>query len=743
MPRSLVIVESPAKARTINRFLGANYIVKPCGGHIRDLPEGQLGVDIANGFRPRYVLIKGKGKIVRALKEAAKEAPKIFLATDPDREGEAIAWHVAHEIGNGKNMFRVLLNEITRDAVLKAIQRPLGLDLNKVNAQQARRVIDRLVGYKVSPFLWQTVYRGSLSAGRVQSVALRLVCEREEQITQFVPQEYWSITAALCTKRDTEPKVFEAQLVKINGKKASIPDENSAIAIVSELEKKSFQVVDIKRKQQKRQPAPPFITSTLQQEAGRRFNFSAKKTMAVAQQLYEGIDLEEGRTGLITYMRTDSPRVAKEAVIAAREYIASSYGVDYVPRKPNTFRAGKAAQGAHEAIRPTSLAYSPKKVKKFLTPEQLRLYELIWTRFIASQMKPALLDVTTAEIEANGYLFRSSHTTISFRGFMVAYKGATDEQEDGAEAKLPDGLSVGEELNLVSVTPQQHFTEPPARYTEATLVKELEAKGIGRPSTYAPIVSIIQERGYVRKEKGRLFATDLGMTVNRLLVGAFPDIFDVQFTAKMEESLDRVEAGEEDWIKVVTDFYTPFESALSQAKGHRTELKKSLQEPTDQVCEKCGRPMVIRWGRHGRFLSCSGFPECKNARPLDQGDAEPEPTGQVCEKCGAPMVVKSGKYGRFLACSAYPRCKNTKPLTLGIPCPEPECDGEIVERRSKKGKVFYGCSNYPKCEFASWDKPVNRKCPQCGAPFLVEKVAKKKGLFLQCPNCKAEFPEGD
>jgi len=382
-------------------------------------------------------------------------------------------------------------------------------------------------------------------------------------------------------------------------------------------------------------------------------------------------------------------------------------------------------------------------VKKFLTPEQLRLYELIWTRFIASQMKPALLDVTTAEIEANGYLFRSSQTTISFRGFMVAYKGATDEQEDGAEAKLPDGLSVGEELNLVSVTPQQHFTEPPARYTEATLVKELEAKGIGRPSTYAPIVSIIQERGYVRKEKGRLFATDLGMTVNRLLVGAFPDIFNVQFTAKMEESLDRVEAGEEDWIKVVTDFYTPFESALSQAKGQRTELKKSLQEPTDQVCEKCGRPMVIRWGRHGRFLSCSGFPECKNARPLEQADAEREPTGQVCEKCGAPMVVKSGKYGRFLACSAYPRCKNTKPLTLGIPCPEPECDGEIVERRSKKGKVFYGCSNYPKCEFASWDKPVNRKCPQCGAPFLVEKVAKKKGLFLQCPNCKAEFPEED
>ena len=741
MAKSLVVVESPAKAKTINKFLGDDYIVKPCAGHIRDLPAGELGIDISHDFQPRYVLIKGKGKIVRALKEAAKEAPKVFLATDPDREGEAIAWHVAHEIGNSNNMLRVLLNEITRDAVLKAIQRPLGLDLNKVNAQQARRVIDRLVGYKVSPFLWQTIYRGSLSAGRVQSVALRLVCEREEQITQFIPQEYWSITAALCTQRDTEPKVFEAQLVKIDDKKASIPDQKSATTIVSELEEKTFQVVDIKRKQQKRNPAPPFITSTLQQEAGRRLKFSTKRTMVLAQQLYEGIDLKEGRTGLITYMRTDSPRIAKEAVAAVRQYIADSYGVEYVPAKPNAFRAAKTAQGAHEAIRPTSLDYSPKKVKKFLAPEQLRLYELIWTRFIASQMKQALLDVTTVEIKANEYLFRTSETIISFRGFMVAYKEATDEQENETQVKLPESLSVGEELNLVSLSPEQHFTEPPPRYTEATLVKELEAKGIGRPSTYAPTVSVIQDRGYVKKDKGRLFAAELGMTVNQLLVRAFPDIFNVQFTAKMEESLDRIETGEEGWVKVVTDFYTPFESTLSQAKEQRTELKKSLQESTDQTCEKCGRPMVIRWGRHGRFLSCSGFPECKNARPLNQEEVEPEPTGQVCDKCGAPMVVKSGKYGRFLACSAYPKCKNTKSLTLGIPCPQPECEGEIVERRTKKGRVFYGCSNYPKCKFASWDKPVARKCSQCGASLLVEKTTQDKGTFLQCPSCKTEFPE--
>jgi len=737
MAKSLVVVESPAKAKTINKFLGSDYVVKACGGHIRDLPEKELGVDIANGFRPRYVRIRGKGKIITALKAAARQTDRIFLATDPDREGEAIAWHVAQEIsGNSREFQRILLHEITKSAVLKAMDNPVGLDQRKVNAQQARRILDRLVGYMVSPFLWKTVY-GGLSAGRVQSVALRLICEREEEITGFIPKEYWSITASLQGQR-TNP--FEAQLVRIERRKADIPDEKTADSIILDLEGKAFRVWNIKRKEQKKNPPPPFTTSTLQQDAARRLNFSANKTMGIAQELYEGVDLKGQRTGLITYMRTDSTRIAMEAITSAREYIATSYGLEYVPQKPNVYPNKKGVQDAHEAIRPTSMSNEPRKIKKYLALDQYRLYELIWNRFLSCQMKPAVLDVKTIEIKADNYLFRASGSTVKFKGFMVVYAEGKDEDEEKRETAIPENLNVGEDLTLISLTPQQHFTKPPPRYTEATLVKELESQGIGRPSTYAQIISVIQEREYVKKEKGRFQATDLGMTVNRLLVGLFPDIFDVSFTAKMEENLDRVEAGEEDWVKVVDDFYRPFEDSLKEANQRRQELKKSIQEVTEEICEKCARPMVIKWGKNGRFLACSGFPDCRNTRPLQ---SEVVGTEERCDQCGAPMVVKSGPYGRFLGCSAYPKCKNTKPIDLGLTCPQPGCEGRIVERQTKGGKIFYGCSRYPQCKFATWNRPVDKICPACGAAFLVEKSTRRKGDFLRCLRCKGEFPQNE
>ncbi|MFQ6091257.1 MAG: type I DNA topoisomerase [bacterium] len=734
--KSLMIVESPAKAKTIEKFLGKGFQVKACMGHIKDLPERELGINVNNGYEPKYVTVRGKAKVLKQLREAARSAGRIYLATDPDREGEAIAWHVAQAISPGiDGDCRVLFNEITERAVKQAVTNPSAIDVRKVNAQQARRIMDRLVGYQVSPLLWKTVAKG-LSAGRVQSVALRMVCEREGQIASFVPEEYWSITAEVKSVR-SEP--FKAKLVSIGSEKVKIPDEKQAQEIVDDVRERPFVVDDIKRKKVKKSSQPPFITSTLQQEAGRKLHFSPQKTMALAQQLYEGLEIgAEGSVGLITYMRTDSTRVAKEALEAVRQYIYDNYGLDYLPEKPNLFKSKRGAQEAHEAIRPTSMSRPPKELKRFLTEDLFKLYELIWIRFVASQMKPAIYDVTTVDVKADHYLFRASGSVVTFRGFTTVYEESTDENQREEGGRIPSPLNVGEELVLLDLTAEQHFTKPPPRYSEASLVKELEAKGVGRPSTYAQIVTTLKTRNYVTVDKRRLQATDLGLTVNRILVRNFPDLFDVAFTAKMEEGLDRIEAGEDRWIDVVDDFYVPFNHALQQAHEKRGELKESTIEWTEVPCEKCGRRMVIKWGKNGRFMACSGFPECRNTRPIE-GREQARQTDEVCEKCGSKMVIRSGRFGRFLACSAYPKCEHTRPLSVGVSCPEHGCTGFLTERRTKKGKTFYGCSRYPECTFALWDRPLAQRCSLCDGPFLVVKKTKERGEFLRCPKCKGEF----
>lgn len=738
MPKSLVIVESVAKTKTINRILGKDYVVKASVGHVKDLPKNRLGVDVENGFEPEYITIKGKGKILQELRKLARSSDQVFIATDPDREGEAIAYHLANELkSKNGNVHRVLFNEITNSAVSRAIEHPTRINIEKVNAQKARRVLDRLVGYKVSPFLWKTIYRG-LSAGRVQTVALRLICERENAIEGFVPEEYWSIKAQLQGEK-TEP--FFSELVKIGGKKPKISNEATAVRHVKGIEKQSFLVSKVVKKTVKRNPLPPFTTSTLQQEAARRFGFSSARIMALAQQLYEGIDIgKEGSVGLITYMRTDSTRIAEEALKDARVYIADNYGPDYVPEKSRRFKAKKSAQDAHEAIRPTSMKREPRKIGRYLSADQRKLYELIWNRFVASQMAPALFDQTTIEIEAGDYLFRTTGSIVRFRGFLQAYEESKEPTEDDEKKNgyVPGNLKKGDLLKLLAVMPEQHFTKPPARFSESTLIKELDNLGIGRPSTYAVIISTLVHRKYVEKKERRLFPTELGRTVNSILIQNFPNIFNVNFTATMETKLDLIESGKRELIEVLGEFYKPFEEALGQIDLKKDQIKASLQEETGETCPECGRPLVVKWGRNGKFLACSGYPECKYTRPLKE--EEQQVTDEKCPKCGAPLVVKVGRYGRFLACSNYPKCKFTKPLTLGIPCPKEGCDGEIVERRTKRGRVFYGCSNYPKCDFASWYKPVPIKCPNCGNPYLEEHHTKSKGDFLKCPNCKAEFP---
>lgn len=731
-----MIVESPAKAKTIEKFLGKGYRVKACMGHIRDLPIRELGIDLENAYKPKYVTIRGKAKIIKELREAARGVEHIYLATDPDREGEAIAWHVAQQISQGTDGYhRVLFNEITEKAIKQAMSRPTAIDLKKVDAQQARRIMDRLVGYQVSPLLWKTVAKG-LSAGRVQSVALRLICEREEEIASFVPEEYWSITAEL---KSTRSDAFKAKLVSIHSEKVRILNEEQAKSITADVRTKRFLVDDIKKKKIRKHPQPPFITSTLQQEAARKLHFSPLKTMTLAQQLYEGIEIgDEGSVGLITYMRTDSTRTAEEALESVRSYIYDNYGLDYLPQKPNVYKSKKGAQEAHEAIRPTSMARPPKGLKKFLSADLLKLYDLIWIRFIASQMKPAVYDVTTIDIKAGQYIFRASGSVISFRGFTTVYEESTDEEKSESGGKIPSPLNVGEELTLMGLNPEQHFTKPPPRYSEATLVKDLEAKGIGRPSTYAQIISTLKARTYVSVEKRFFHATALGQTVNRILVKNFPHVFDVTFTADMEEGLDRIETGQDQWVNVVDDFYISFSHALKEANEKKSELKKSTIEQTDITCEKCGRKMVIKWGRNGRFMACSGFPECRNTKPIDQKD-QPQETNEICEKCGAKMVIRSGRFGRFLACSTYPQCQYTRPMSIGVACPEEGCSGFLTERRTKKGKIFYGCNRYPECTFATWDRPVPQRCSQCGAPFLVVKNSKDKGEFLKCLKCKREF----
>ena len=738
--QSLVVVESPAKARTIERILGDGFLIRASRGHVRDLPKGKLGVDIEKSFDPSYLVVKDKQDVVRELKDLGDRASSIYLATDPDREGEAISWHLVKAAAwdkGTKPLHRVVFHEITQDAVKAAFEHPRSLDMALVNAQQARRILDRLVGYQISPLLWRKVQRG-LSAGRVQSVALRMVVDREKEVRAFVPEEYWTIEASLQKAARTKAErgdAFGALLHSIKGQKGKlkIADEARAREIEHDLKGANYAVAGVKVREVKQSPAPPFITSTIQQEAFRKLRFSAKRTMVVAQQLYEGLALgSEGSVGLITYMRTDSTNVSSSSIQEAREYIQGRYGKDYVPEKPRVFRRkAKGAQEAHEGIRPTSITRTPDALKSHLSRDQLRLYDLIWRRMLASQMADARSDSTTVETEAGSapskptYIFRSTGSVLTFPGFRTLYMESVDDAEEEAGKGPPPGLKKGDALNCLGLDPKQHFTQPPPRYTEASLIKNLEEKGIGRPSTYAPIISTIIDRHYVVKEENKLVPTALGETVCDLLIGYFTDIMDTNFTARMEDELDEVARGERQWVPMLQDFYGPFQKALEVATESMPKVK--VEEATEEVCDKCGKPMVIKTGRFGRFLACSDFPDCRNSRPVPtDGDgqaaqngsgepATPETTDEVCEKCGKPMVFRTGRFGKFIACSDYPECKTTKPILnkVGVECPR--CGGDLVQRRGKgKGRLFYGCSRYPDCDFIVNQRPLPEPCPECG-----------------------------
>ena len=725
--RALVVVESPTKVKTIQKYLDSKYIVKASMGHIRDLPKSKLGVDEKKGFKPDYKVLPAKKKVLDELKKAAEKVDALYIATDPDREGEAIGWHLAAELGISKSKtYRIMFNEITERAVKAAFQHPGKIDMNKVNAQQARRILDRLVGYKLSPLLWEKIRRG-LSAGRVQSVAVRLLTEREREIQAFVAVEYWSLHARLL---GTHPPEFTATLREVRGEKASLPSERETVAVMTALHGCEWRVKSVTRGERKRNPAAPFTTSTLQQEAGRKLHFTAKKTMMLAQQLYEGIELgAEGSVGLITYMRTDAVRVSQEAQAEARDWVGRRLGREYLPDAPPVYRARKSAQEAHEAIRPAFVEQEPKAVARFLSRDQLALYRLIWERFLASQMLPAVYDTVAADIRANDCLFRAQGSTLKFQGFMAVYVESreevpeTQEDEVETEAVVPP-LVEGERLRLRALDPKQHFTQPPPRYTEASLVKTLEERGIGRPSTYAQILSTIQEREYARREKGTLFPTELGMLVTDSLVPHFPEVMDVEFTAGLEESLDKIEEGEADWVETVAAFYTQFSKDLARAGKKMDDVKKGTE--TGDACPDCGKPIVEKWGRFGKFLACSAYPECKYTKDLGGGRVKvaDEPTEEICPTCSKPMVIKHGRFGKFIACSGYPACKTTKPVPLGIGCPQPACGGQLVERRSRKGRTFYACTNYPQCTFSVWTRPIPEPCPKCAAPFLTERIAR-------------------
>ncbi len=740
--KSLVIVESPAKAKTISKILDNNFAVAASVGHIKDLPKNEMGIDIENNFKPNFKVIPGKEKIIKELKKASKDAEVIYIAPDPDREGEAIAWHIAEEInGKSKYIYRIKFNEITKTAVLDSIKNPGKIDMKKVDAQFARRVLDRLAGYGLSPLLWRKVKRG-LSAGRVQSVAVRLIVDREREIDAFKQKEYWSINAEF--EGSSKPS-FWAKLIKYKGQKVDIKDSESADAVVESIKAGNFILSKIERKKRKRMPSPAFTTSTLQQEASRKLLFTAKKTMSVAQQLYEGIELgDEGSVGLITYMRTDSVRISTEAQNAARDFIEKTFGRQYLPDKPPVYKSKSTAQEAHEAIRPTYLNNSPEDIKQYLTKDQYSLYKLIWNRFISSQMAPAQLEQTAFEISCNSDKFmegetvlKASGSVVKFQGFMTLYTESADDVLDENGSLLPV-LKEGEMLKLLNLLPKQHFTQPPLRYTEASLVKTLEEKGIGRPSTYATILSTIQDRKYVSKLNGKFIPTELGSVVNDLLVERFTDLMNVGFTATMEKKLDNIEEGKIKWVKVVKDFYNPFHKKLKDALALPGKVKPQ-DIPTDKTCEKCGLPMVIRWGRHGRFMACSGFPECKNSKPLtdENQSSESIETDEKCLKCGSAMILKTSKFGKFLACSKYPECKTTKPISTGVKCPKD--GGDIVERRSRKGKLFWSCSNYPECKFATWYKVIPQQCPKCTATFLAEKRDKKGDVFLFCLKKECDY----
>jgi DNA topoisomerase-1 len=802
MAKALVVVESPAKAKTINKYLGKDYKVVASMGHVRDLPKSKLGVDVDNGFVPEYEVIASRKKVMKELKEAAKAADEIFVATDPDREGEAIGWHLATELGGKKKKVkRLMFNEITRKAVQAALEHPGEIDLKMVDAQQARRVLDRLVGYKISPILWDKVRRG-LSAGRVQSVALKLVCDRESEIERFEPEEYWNLTARLA---GAVPPEFDARLVKRGTSALRIRNEQESKDVLAAISDAPFIVSSVATKERKKNPVPPYITSKLQQAS----RFPVKKTMLIAQQLYEGIELPgEGAVGLITYMRTDSTRVADQAVTDVRGHIGMTYGNDFVPEKPNYYRAKADAQDAHEAIRPTSMEYDPERVRAYLTEDQYYLYRLIWNRFVASQMPPATFDETTVDITAADYVFRAKGSVPKFSGWLAVYGTVSANPE--AEAKVesaagPDALQTtdedaaagilpplaeGDRLELRELRPEQKFTQPPPRYSEATLVKALEENGIGRPSTYASIISVLQAREYVNKIEARFKPTKLGMMlVQKLLSPSFDDILDVNYTRELEENLDKIEEGNEDYRSTLQSFYDKFVKDLARAAREMPNLKEG-QEPDPPVpCDKCGSPMVIKAGKFGLFLACRAYPDCTNTRELETPEQGTEEIEEACDNCGKPMVVKRGRFGQFLACSGYPECKTTRKListkqglTAAKPdqlleerCPKcdsnlvvkhgrfgeftacssyPECRyvklastgvkcprdaGEIVERKSRRGKVFYGCSNYPDCDFTLWNKPIAESCPKCGRPYLIEKITKRHGHQYLCDNEDCDY----
>ena len=817
LSKGLVIVESPAKAKTIQKYLGKGFAVEASLGHVKDLPKSTLGVDITNGFETDYIIIPGKEKVVAKLKKLAAAADAIYLAPDPDREGEAIAAHLADELDeNGKRkkakkakkedgapprIQRVTFNEITKRAVQAAFEHPRTIDQNLVDAQQARRVLDRLVGYQVSPLLWDKVRRG-LSAGRVQTVALRLIVEREREIKAFEKKEYWTIDAHLAASK---PPAFDARFLGKGEEKVEIPNGEEAEKIRAALEKADWVVGSVERKERRRNAAPPFTTSKLQQDASRKLRFSVKRTMMIAQRLYEGVELgEEGLVGLVTYMRTDSTRVAPEAIQEVREYVGKEYGAAYLPETPNTYKEKKEAQAAHEAIRPTSAMRHPDQIKQYLKEDEYKVYKLIWQRFVASQITPAVFDQTTVDIDAKPktgndvFWFRVTGSVLKFDGFLRVYeesKESKDEEDEELKHKLPV-LEAGQKLTLKHLKPEQHFTEPPPRYNEASLVKELEERGIGRPSTYAAILSTIQERQYVQKLGGKFVPTEIGLVVTDLLVENFRDIFDVQYTARLEEELDEIEEGKEKWTDALGEFYKKFQKDLKYAEKHMENIKR-MEKPTDEKCERCGAPLVIKWGRHGsfyacstydkddpntctftkenpinlpdldsadmqetgaaeeycencgrlmvlkrgrfgQFMACTGYPDCKTTRRLDQGKKVPDiPLDELCPKCGRNLMIRHGRYGEFTSCSGYPDCKYVKQNFIGVKCPQCK-DGDLVEKKARKGNTFYGCSNYPKCRFTSANKPIAEKCPRCDSEYLVEKNL-KAGPVIACPNKDCEY----
>jgi DNA topoisomerase I len=811
LSKGLVIVESPAKAKTIQKYLGAGYTVEASLGHVKDLPKSNLGVDVENDFDTEYIVIPGKEKVLIKLKKLAQSADAIYLAPDPDREGEAIAAHLADELGNGskrkkkkkekegeQRIRRVTFNEITQRAVRAAFEHPRDIDRNLVDAQQARRVLDRLVGYQVSPLLWDKVRRG-LSAGRVQTVALRLIVDREREIKAFEKKEYWTIDAHLAANK---PPAFDARFLGKGEEKIEIPNGEEAEKIRLALEKADWLVRSVEKKERRRNAAAPFTTSKLQQDSSRKLRFSVKRTMMIAQRLYEGIELgDEGLVGLITYMRTDSTRVSPDAIAEVREYITNAYGANYVPESPNTYKEKKEAQAAHEAIRPTSVARHPDQVKQFLQEDEFKVYKLIWQRFVASQMNPAVFDQTTVDIDAKAandtFWLRVTGSVMKFDGFLKVYeesKEAKDEEDEELKHKLPP-LEAGQKLTLKSLLPEQHFTEPPPRYNEASLVKELEERGIGRPSTYATILSTIQERQYAQKLGGKFVPTEIGMVVTDLLVENFKDIFDFQYTARLEEELDEIEEGKQKWTDALDEFYKKFAKDLRYAAKHMENIKR-MEKPTDEKCERCGSPLVIKWGKHGsfyacstydkddpnsctftkenpinlpdldsadlqettqeeycencgrvmvlkrgrfgQFMACTGYPDCKTTRRLDQGKKVPDiPLDETCPQCGRNLILRHGRYGEFTSCSGYPDCKYVKQNLIGVKCPLCK-EGDLVEKRARKGNTFYGCSRYPKCKFTSASKPIAEKCPKCGHEYLVERI-RKDGVVIACPNKECDY----